>query len=280
MRISDAVILGIVEGLTEFLPVSSTGHLILAGDLLKIPESVETKAFDVISQSGAMLAVIWHYQSELLHLVRGFFSGDKRAQAKVWAIVVAFIPAAVIGLAFNKVIKAHLFGVGPVVAAMVAGGVIMIVVERVLRARARNHGPEADAEKLALAGEKHIGLGQAGAVGFFQCLAMWPGTSRSMVTILGGRLVGLSAVEAAHFSFLLAIPTLLGATAVDLLKNRENFMGADTASYLTLGIGTAVSFVVALIVIRGFLGFLRKHSLEVFGWYRIVAGLALWVYYR
>jgi undecaprenyl-diphosphatase len=264
MNILDAAIMGVVEGLTEFLPVSSTGHLILAGHFLKIQDSPDTKAFEIIVQGGAMLAVIWHYRRDLIELLRQACRGARPALMRLWALFVAFLPAAVVGLLIAKWIKAHLFGPGPVVAALIVGGVAMIVVERILGFKKSSHAGATEPNPM-----------QAFVIGLFQCLAMWPGTSRSMTTILGGRIVGLGAVHAAGFSFLLAIPTLLAATGYDLLKHHSDFAHS---SWAPLVVGTVVSFVVSLVVIRVFLNFLKKHSLEVFGWYRIVVGALLWIF--
>ena len=261
--------LGVVEGLTEFLPISSTGHLILASHFLNVPESESNKAFEVIIQSGAILAVVVYYAKDLLKLVRETFLLQEEAVKKSFSIVVGFIPAGVIGLLAGKWIKAHLFGYWPVIAAMAGGGVAMIAIERFLKTSAPT--PQPHARDLAL-----IPPANAFSIGCFQCLAMWPGMSRSMVTILGGRLLKLSAFDAATFSFYLSIPTLIGATVVEVIRNRAIFMNGDPEFLTSLAVGSVVSFVVALIVIRVFLDYLKKHSLEAFGWYRVVLASVLW----
>jgi undecaprenyl-diphosphatase len=259
----EAALLGIVEGLTEFLPVSSTGHLILTNRLLGLDASSELhNAFDVIIQSGAIFAVIWHFRKLLSEHIKGFFSNDTRSRQLFVSLALAFLPAAVVGLLFHKAIKSQLFGVGPVIGALIVGGIAMILIERWLRRRTGQHALPSSRQALV--------------VGLCQCLSMWPGTSRSMTTILGGRITGLSAAAAAEFSFLLAIPTLLAASALDLYKSAPTLAAnPDFLSYLAVGM--LVSFVTALFVIRGFIGFLKKYSLEVFGWYRIALGILIYL---
>jgi undecaprenyl-diphosphatase len=257
-----AALLGIVEGLTEFLPVSSTGHLIVADALLGRGDD---KAFEVVIQSGAILAVVVHYRALLAERLRGLFSSDPRARQLVVSLVVAFLPAAILGLLFSKKIKAVLFGVMPVAWAWIVGGVVMIAIERFLAAR----DAPAKVETLDAIDTRHA-LG----IGLFQCFALIPGTSRSMSTILGGRLLGLSTNAAAEFSFLLAIPVLGAATVHDMVKERHALLGSQEL-VVALLVGFAVSFVVALVVIRGFLAMLKRFGLEAFGVYRIIAGAAV-----
>lgn len=257
-----AALLGIVEGLTEFLPVSSTGHLLVAEQLLHRDAD---KAFDVIIQSGAILAVVVHYRALIAERLAGIFSGDPKAKRLAVALVVAFVPVAILGLALNKTIKAHLFATTPVAIAWIVGGVAMIAIERVL---ARRPSPPPFDTLESIDAKRALGIG------LFQCLALIPGTSRSMATILGGRLIGVSTRAAAEFTFLLAIPVLGAATLHDLVKERhELFASHDLA--VALGVGFFVSFVVALVVIRGFLALLQRFGLEAFGVYRIVAGVAV-----
>ncbi len=254
-----ALILGIVEGITEFLPISSTGHLILTGYFLKIQNSDATKAFEVVIQGAATLAVIWHYRIDLFQMLRGFFKKDPKARQDIWGLLLAFLPAAVIGLATHKYIKEFLFGPMPVVYAMLVGGLLILYIENKY---------EEGGDDFAL--KPH----QALFIGFFQCLALWPGISRSMATIVGGRILGLSGKAAARFSFLLAIPTLLAASAYDLFKNWSQLTG-DPSLYQNLAIGLFSAYVVSLLVIRGFLKFLGSRSLAIFGWYRIAFGVIL-----
>jgi undecaprenyl-diphosphatase len=262
-----AVLLGIVEGVTEYLPVSSTGHLVLAGHLLGLDDAdPATASFDIVVQLGAILAVVVHYRTLLGERARGLLSGDRASRNLALALLVAFLPAAVVGLAFRKIIKAHLFGPLPVAGALVVGGVAMIVVERM---RARR--PPVPADSL-----DSVTPRRALAIGLGQCLSLWPGTSRSMCTIVAAQLSGLSTATAAEFSFLLALPTLGAATLYEGFKARHVLLASVGAPSLTVGL--VVSFFVAWGVIASFLTYLKKHGLEPFGWYRIVVGaVVLWV---
>lgn len=267
----EAGILGVVEGLTEFLPISSTGHLILAGRVLHLDETAVSKAFDVIIQGGAILAVLWHYRVQLWGRLTSLLRGEREGIDLTISLMIAFLPAALVGLAFAKAIKAHLFGVAPVAWALLVGGLLMILIEHFLPRRGGGAFDPVDRDGLT-----HVTRGQAFFVGLCQCLALWPGASRSMTTILGGRIKGLDPRSAAEFSFLLAIPTLLAATAYDLFKIRHESGLAENVPALL--VGSVVSFVVALVVIRGFLRFLQSHSIAVFGWYRVVLGIALLIW--
>lgn len=264
MTYLDAAVLGIIEGLTEFLPVSSTGHLILASYLLGLGESEATKAFEVIIQSGAIFAVIWEYRKLLGKTCIGIIQRQSASLHLFNLVVISFLPAAIIGVLLSKYIKEHLFGVTPVAYALIVGGLVMILIERKF-SRPVTINVGASFEKLS----KLKALG----IGFAQCFSLWPGTSRSMATILGGRLAGLSSKQAAEFSFLLAIPTIIGASVYDLFKSREAIANSDM-SMVALAIGLGFSFLTALVVIRAFLKFLTSHSLEIFGWYRILVGAA------
>jgi undecaprenyl-diphosphatase len=253
-----AALLGIVEGLTEYLPVSSTGHLILVGHWLKL-EGDAAKDFDVVIQAGAVLAVLVHYRVLLAKRARGLFSGDPDAKRLLAVLVAAFLPAAIVGFALRKVIKRVLFGPKPVVAALLVGGVAMIVIERML---ARRKEPD------RITRLEDVDVKTAFGVGLAQCLALWPGASRSMCTILGGRLLGLSTMVAAELSFLVALPILMAATALDLVKGGRALLG-DPSMRMALVIGLLTSFFVAWAVIGLFLRFLQRRGLEPFGWYRI-----------
>jgi len=245
MEILDALILGVVEGLTEFLPISSTGHLILASDLLGANDE-RGKVFDIAIQTGAILAVIWEYRAR-------FF----RVDPKLWLnLIVAFIPAAVLGLAFGAYIKAHLFSAVPVASAFIVGGLIILFVER-KKLSSRVDGTEAMTWLDAL------------KVGIAQCLALIPGTSRSGATIIGGMLFGLSRRAATEFSFFLAVPTLLAAGAYDLWKSRALFAARDLPMF---AVGLAAAFVSAFIVIRWLIRYVATHDFRPFAWYRIVFG--------
>jgi undecaprenyl-diphosphatase len=270
MPLSIAILLGIVEGLTEFLPVSSTGHLVLAGHWLGLSDDdPATSSFEIVVQLGAILAVVVHYRSLLAQRVNGLLTGDPASRRLLVALVVAFLPAAIAGLLLRKTIKAHLFGPLPVACALVVGGVLMIVVERI-RARRHVKGKE---------GLEHVTSSRALTVGLAQCLSMWPGASRSMCTIVAGQLAGLSTGTAAEFSFLLALPTLGAATLYEGFKARHVLVA--NVGLVSLAVGMVISFLVAWAVIAGFLRYLKDRGLEPFGWYRVVLGvLVLWVVAR
>ena len=269
MPVYIAVLLGIVEGLTEYLPVSSTGHLELVGHLLGLPDDAASSSFEIVIQLGAILAVVVHYRELLTDRIRGLFKREPESLRLLLALAIAFAPAAAIGLVFRKAIKAHLFKPLPIAAALVVGGIVMIVVERV-RARRGTVGEE---------GLDRVTPKRALAIGLGQCFSLWPGASRSMSTIVAAQLSGLSTATAAEFSFLLALPTLGAATVFEGYKARESLMAHGGG--VTLTVGLVVSFFVAWAVIASFLKYLRSHGLEPFGWYRIVVGvLALWILAR
>jgi undecaprenyl-diphosphatase len=269
-----AILLGIVEGLTEYLPVSSTGHLVLAGHLLGLnDDDPATSSFEIVVQLGAILAVVAHYRTLLAEKIRGLMTRDAASVQLLTALVVAFVPAAVAGLLLRKTIKAHLFGPIPVAAALVVGGVVMIAIERWLAHRNRQSHPGGSGGVGGEDGLERVTPKRALAIGLGQCLSLWPGASRSMCTILAGQLVGLSTATAAEFSFLLALPTLGAATLFEAYKAR-----ADLASHVggaSIAVGLGVSFFVAWAVIATFLRYLRSRGLEPFGWYRIAAGLVV-----
>jgi undecaprenyl-diphosphatase len=262
MEFLHAIVLGLVEALTEFLPVSSTGHLILTSHLFGLENNEFNKAFEVVIQAGAILAVIVYYHKLLRLRVQHVLRGDRAAIDFFLKIFVAFFPAALMGLLFHKKIKALLFGPLPVVIALFIGGLAMVLIERKLRGRsASKHSLDELTYKDAL------------IVGCAQTLSLWPGISRAMTTLLGSRMRGLAPSLCAEFSFLLAIPIILAATFYDLYKmGPALWENAEQLKLLAVGIG--VSFVAALFVIHWFLGFLKKHSLEVFGWYRILVAAA------
>src|SRR3954466_1014321 len=243
-----ALILGVVEGITEFLPISSTGHLILASALLGATDE-RWKVFNIVIQTGAMLAVVWEYRAR-------FFRVDFALYRN---LIVAFIPAAVIGLAFSKYIKAPLFHAVPVALAFFVGGVVILLVER------RSFIPRVD----ETGGMTWL---DALKVGFAQCFALIPGTSRSGATIIGGMLFGLSRKAATEFSFFLAVPTLVAAGGYDLLKNRALFSAEHLAP---LALGLVVSFFSAFVVIRWLIRYVATHDFRPFAWYRIVFGVTV-----
>jgi undecaprenyl-diphosphatase len=268
MSVLTAIILGLVEGVTEYLPVSSTGHLILVGSLLGQTDDTSA-SFEIVIQLGAILAVLVQYRALLAERVRGLFSRDPRAYTLASALILGFLPAAVVGVLLRKAIKAHLFGVLPVAGALIVGGVLMIVVERVRAAR----------KITGLVGLEHVTPMRGLVIGVGQCFAMWPGASRSMCTIVAGQLAGLSTATAAEFSFLLGLLTLGAATVYEGFKARTALLAHSGG--LTLVVGLVVSFLVAWAVIAAFIKYLQRRGLEPFGWYRIVLGaIVLWMVLR
>src|SRR5947209_7384182 len=241
MPILVALILGVVEGLTEYLPVSSTGHLILAGHFLG-GESEAAKAFEIVIQLGAILAVLVYYRALLWQCARELPSGKPEATRLLLALVAGFVPTAALGLVARKAIKAHLFGARPVAIALVVGGIVMIAVELV-RGRKPDDGESRLEEVTPLRGF---------LVGVGQCASLIPGTSRSMATIVTGQLVGLTTATAAEFSFLLALPTLGAATIYEAYKSRHDL---HTLGAPAIAIGMGVSFFVAWGVIAAFLAY-------------------------
>ncbi|HJU21752.1 MAG TPA: undecaprenyl-diphosphate phosphatase [Casimicrobiaceae bacterium] len=256
-----ALILGIVEGLTEFLPVSSTGHLIVAGSLLGYTGE-RAKVFEIVIQAGAILAVCWEYRARLIATVSGLAS-DRVAQRFAINIAIAFLPAAVLGLLFEKAIKQRLFAPLPVALAFIVGAFVILWVERRRRAMpAKVRIDDVDAMRWT----------DALAVGFAQAFALIPGTSRSGATIIGGMLLGLSRPAATRFSFFLAIPTLLAACAYDFLKNRALFAVQDLEG---LAIGFVAAFVAAFLCVRWLIRYVSRHDFIPFAWYRIAFGLLI-----
>jgi undecaprenyl-diphosphatase len=263
-----ALLLGIVEGLTEYLPVSSTGHLILVGHLLGAREE-GAASFDIVIQLGAVLAVVVHYRALLGERVRGLFSRDPLALRLLLALVAAFVPTAAAGFLFRKAIKHYLFGPIPVAAALIVGGIAMILIERY----------RAQKKIVGLVGLEHVTPIRAFWIGVGQCVSLWPGSSRSMCTIVAGQLTGLSTATSAEFSFLLALPVLGAATLYEGLKARHELAAGVGAASLVIGLVT--SFVVAWAVIAVFIRYLKQRGLEPFGYYRIVLGvLVFWLLAR
>jgi undecaprenyl-diphosphatase len=254
MTIFHAIILGIVEGLSEFLPISSTGHLILAGHLLGLPDGNFEKSFDIIIQLGAILAVVVLYWRALLV--------DRDTQKKVLA---AFIPTGIIGLAFYKIVKTYLLGNIPlVVASLFVGGVFIVLFERWYAKKSKGELKNNISE---------ITYKDAAIIGVCQSVAIVPGVSRSAATILGGLWLGVKRETIVEFSFLLAVPTMLAATGLDLIKNYSAFTSADLGILLA---GLLSSFLVALAGIKFFLGFIKKYSFTAFGVYRIIVAVLFW----
>ncbi len=252
-----ALILGVVEGLTEFLPVSSTGHLILAGDLLDFNDD-KGKVFAIVIQTGAMLAIVWEYRLRFWGVLTGIGS-QPQARRFVTNLIVAFMPAAVLGLAFSKLIKSVLFKPVPVALAFIVGGVIILWVERGERT------PRVDSVDA-------MDWRDALKVGFAQAFALIPGTSRSGATIIGGMLFGLSRRAATEFSFFLAVPTLVAAGLYDLYKNRALLSADDIAIF---GVGSVAAFLSAFLCVRWLLRYIANHDFKIFAWYRIVFGVVV-----
>jgi undecaprenyl-diphosphatase len=261
-----AAILGIVEGLTEFLPISSTGHLILASSLLDF-RGPYVATFEIAIQTGAMCAVIWEYRQKLFGTVAGI-ARDATAQRFAVNVVVAFIPAVVFGLAFGSMIKAVLFHPVPVATAFVVGGLIILWVEK--RHHARFGERDLQGQRLArVPTVDEMTMLDALKVGLVQCVALIPGMSRSGATIIGGMLFGLSRRAATEFSFYLAIPTLIGAGVYSLWKQREALTAAELPVF---SVGLVFAFVSALLCIRWLIRYVATHDFTVFAWYRIVFG--------
>ena len=252
MDILHTFILGVVEGVTEFLPISSTGHLILVGELLKIPATNFQKSFDIIIQLGAILSVIVLYWKTLWNI------------EIIKKLIVAFIPTGIIGLSLYHIVKTYLIGNHTIVLwSLLLGGIALIIFELWHKE-----------ESTATARIEDISYRQAVYIGLFQSLAIIPGLSRSAATIVGGLVLGLSRVTIVEFSFLLAVPTMLAASGLDLIKNASSF---STDQFGTLALGFVVSFIVAIFSIKFLLGFIKKHNFIPFGIYRIVIAILFWM---
>lgn len=268
-----ALILGVVEGLTEYLPISSTGHLILAARFLGLPQDDPgVNAFVIVIQGGAILAVLGLYRADVARMLRGLVGRDPVGLRLFQLLIVSFLPAAACAFVAGDFIKERLFNAGAVAAALAAGGVAMILLD--LRDRSLAAPPNADAkEPHAALDPAAITFRMAFLIGLGQCLALWPGTSRAMVTIVAAMLVGMNKRQAAEYSFLLALPTLGAATLHDLLGEREHLIAA--AGPAGLAIGAVVSCIVAALAIKFFLSFLTRRGLAPFGWYRIALAAAV-----
>ena len=253
--LASAVILGIIEGLTEFLPISSTGHLILAAEIIGFT-GPGSKLFEIVIQLGAILAVCWAFRDRLFDAVIGLAS-EPPAQRFVANIVIAFLPAAIAGVLLHRFIKEVLFSPWVVAVSFVVGGLLILLIERI-RPRPRVHAVE------------DMSLGTALAIGCCQVLAMIPGVSRAGATIMGALMLRVDRPAATEFSFFLAIPTMLGATVYDLYKGRAD-LSFDNG--IAIAVGFVVAFVCALFVVRRLVGFVSVHGFGVFAWYRIIVGI-------
>ncbi len=253
----DAAILGIVEGLTEFIPVSSTGHLIVAEAFLKrISENKDV--FDVFIQIGAILAVVWARRERVFKLAAGFFT-DKDERDMALKIIIAFFPAAIAGVLFHSQIKEILFSPWVVAVSLIVGGIVLLVIERAA-SRPRFRSIDSIPFKTAL------------GIGLCQVAALIPGVSRAGASIVGAEFLGVERKAAAEFSFFLAIPTICGAAVYDLFKNRHNL---DMADLPIFAIGTAAAFISALLVVNSLIAFVGRYGFKPFGYYRIAAGFVL-----
>ncbi|MDB5695040.1 MAG: undecaprenyl-diphosphatase [Sphingomonas bacterium] len=251
-----AILLGIVEGITEFLPVSSTGHLVLATELLGF-RAEDWAVFNIAIQPGAIMAIVVLYWRTFVAVWRGLLTWEPGAVAFVRNLLLAFIPAVVLGLIFDDQIEALLENATVVAWALIVGGVAILVVERLAKTQ----------NVLGIAG---VSVSQSVKIGLVQCLAMVPGVSRSGATIMGAMALGIDRRTAADFSFFLALPTLSGATVLQLVKHRDE-IGVDDLQLI--GVGALVSFVVALVVVKAFMAVVTRHGFAPFAWYRIVAGI-------
>jgi undecaprenyl-diphosphatase len=251
-----ALIMGIVEGVTEFLPISSTGHLIIAGNLLRFPEDI-APTFEIFIQLGAILAVVVYFARDLMDLLRRA-THERAAQRLLIGVLIAFVPAAVIGVLLSKYITQYLFSPFTVGIAMVVGAIIILIVERAQRQRTP---PVTALEQVDY--RRSLGIGIA------QVASLFPGMSRSASTIVGGLLMGLDRPTAVRFSFYLAIPTMLAATLFDLARNLDKVQGQYVLAFI---VGLMTSFIVALVVIKWFLGYVTRHGLTPFAWYRLAVG--------
>lgn len=256
-----AIIMGLVEGATEFLPISSTGHLIVAGEAMDFLSKEKRDVFEIVIQLGAILAVVWKYRAKFMHLVLNL--GEKKSQQMILNLFVAFLPLALIGLAFHKQIKALLFNPISVAIALIIGGFIMLFIERKLPV-AQTHVAD------------DLSISQAIKVGFAQALALIPGVSRAGATIMGGMLFGLSRTAATEFSFFLAVPVMMAATAYDMTKSWSLFDAGDVP---IMAAGFITAFLSALVAINVLVKYVSSHDFKPFAYYRIVFGFAVLVYF-
>jgi undecaprenyl-diphosphatase len=268
LTILKAALLGIIEGITEYLPISSTGHLVVADRLLDVGQHSSTKdaadTYTITIQAGAILAVLLLYWRRITSMVQGVVGRDPAGRQLSIATIIAFIPAAVVGVALENAIKNHLFGVTPVIVAWIVGGIVILLVSRRLFDRGNATGVPLE----------QITVRMAVIIGAAQVLALWPGTSRSMVTILAALAVGLNVSAAVEFSFLLGLLTLTAATAFDALKHGKEML--DTFGVVAPLVGFIFAFVFAVLAVRWLVTYLQRHGFEIFGWYRLgIAALTL-----
>ncbi|MCU1502609.1 MAG: Undecaprenyl-diphosphatase [Ilumatobacteraceae bacterium] len=264
-----AAILGVVEGLTEFLPISSTGHLLVAARVMNLPHAKGSAGLDAVNtyaiaiQFGAILAVLGLFWRRFAEMIQGLLGRNPDGRHLLVAVVIAFVPSAVLGAAFDSTIEDKLFGPWPVVVAWVVGGAVILVLARTGRIPSRDASAAPGDQLIA------ITYRQAAIIGLAQCLALWPGTSRSLATIVAALLIGVAMPAAVEFSFLLGFLTLSAATAFKLLKDGGTLV--DQFGIATPLIGAAFAFVAAVLAIRWLIGYLERHDLTLFGWYRFLA---------
>jgi undecaprenyl-diphosphatase len=276
MTTNQAVVFGLVEGVTEYLPVSSTGHLLLTEKIMGISDDPylspaqqeRTKeaidAYTICIQAGAILAVLWLYFGRVKQLSLGVIGKNSAGRRLLFNVAAGFLPAAVIGLMFNKIIKSYLFGPWPVIVAWLLGGLAIFAVSRRSQTTSQKSRPNRLLDDMTWR--------MALIIGFAQCIAMWPGVSRSLVTIVGGLLVGLSMEATVEYSFLLGVVTLGAATAYDTLKHGRLML--QTFDHYSLIIGVVVAFIAAFISVKWMVNYLSRHGLEIFGYYRVMAAAA------
>lgn len=275
MNLLEAAILGLVEGITEYLPISSTGHLILATALLGLNEPPEIKhavdAYAIVIQGGAILAVLGLYRARVGQMIRGLLGRDRTGLKLAFNLFISFLPAAVLGVLFADMIEARLFYPWPVIGALAVGGVIMLGLKRWQRRFFRGPDDAAPKNIHSFVDIEHLTWRRALLIGLVQCLAMWPGTSRSMTTIVGGMFAGLRPRQAAEYSFLLGLPTLGGAC---VYKGARNLLDGGPTMFDVLGwpaliVGFLVAMVSAALAIKWLVGYLGRHGVALFGWYRL-----------
>jgi undecaprenyl-diphosphatase len=260
-----AIILGIVEGVTEFLPVSSTGHLILATELLGF-DAAKWEAFNVIIQLGAILAIVVLYWRTFWAVIEGLFKANAMSWRFVRNVLIGFLPSAILGFLLLKHIEALLGDPKVVAVALIVGGIAILIIERLVKSS-------------DVVGVAEMPVSTAVGVGIAQCLAMIPGVSRSGATIMGALSLGVERRTAAEFSFFLAIPTMIGATTLEFAKHRHDIMaGATGVGFGAVAVGLVVSFLVALVVVRAFVHYISRHGFAPFAWYRIIVGAAALVW--
>ncbi len=279
MTVVQAIVLGLVEGITEYLPVSSTGHLIIVSDLLGLGESATQRSavdtFNIVVQGGAILAVLGLYFPRVIQMLKGLAGKDKIGRKLAFNIIIAFLPAAILGVLFNDFIEEKLFNTPAVITALALGGLFMIALDKI---KFNKHDEDDKDDALDITS---LSWKQALFIGFMQTIAMWPGTSRSMMTIAGGVLVGLKPKQAAEFSFLLGLPTLGGACVYSLAKNLKESSDAGTPNmfevlgWMPIFAGMIVATISAALAVRWLVSFLNKHGLALFGYYRLALAALL-----